>query len=161
MASFPGSSDYGAASDPQSTFAITKATPTVTVTDGGGGYNGSAFPASASVAGDSEVPAAALENALPSLAYYTGASASGASSSAAPIGPGTFTVVASFSGSQDYSSGSSQTTFTIHNGSLVAFQETQIQADSAFVFNVIVENANGTLDTAFSGSLLEPGQQSE
>ena len=54
-ATFPGSADYAPATT-QATFTIGQATPTVLVTDAGGVYHGSSFPASASVAGASGVP---------------------------------------------------------------------------------------------------------
>ena len=50
LADFGGSADYSAA-EALANFGISQATPTLSVSDPGGTYNGSAFPASATVAG--------------------------------------------------------------------------------------------------------------
>ena len=49
----------------------------------------------------------------PSLTYYSGTSATGTALSGAPTTAGTYTVLASFAGSTDYTSGTASTTFTI------------------------------------------------
>ena len=96
------------------TITIGKATPVVSVKDPGGTYNGSPFPATALVQGVFGSSNASLENVTPTLAYYVGATATGTSSTTAPIKAGTYTVVATFAGSWDYSAAqSSPTTFTI------------------------------------------------
>jgi hypothetical protein len=107
---------------------ISPATPTVSVSDAGGTYNGNAFAATDSVAGvvagvDS-TPASTLEGVAPTLTYYQGAYttlvalntaiAGGLTgSSTAPGVAGSYTVVASFAGSTDYSSGQALATFSI------------------------------------------------
>ncbi len=114
LASFAGSTDYtsGTAS---TTFTISKATPSVNVTDSGGTYNGSAYTATDSVAGvgSQSTASPSLESVTPSLTYYSGASVTGSGSSAAPTTVGTYTVLASFAGSTDYTTGTASTTFTI------------------------------------------------
>ena len=96
-----------AATSLQLTF--TAATPLVTVGDAGGTFTGSTFPATALVAG-----ASSLEGVAPTLAYYAGSAATGAPLPDAPSVAGTYTVVASFAGSADYTSAtSSNVTFTI------------------------------------------------
>jgi sugar lactone lactonase YvrE len=97
--------------------AVTQATPTLAVTDAGGFYTGSPYPAADTVAGvvnglDS-TPSPSLESVTPSLAYYTGTSATGTALSGVPTTAGTYTVLASFAGSSDYTSGTASTTFTI------------------------------------------------
>ncbi|MHB1556630.1 MAG: beta strand repeat-containing protein, partial [Isosphaeraceae bacterium] len=92
---------------------VNPATPTVSVSDSGGTYNGSAFDATDSVAGLSGVGASTLEGVGLTLTYYTGSTATGTPLSGAPSTAGTYTVVAAFAGSTDYTSGSAQTTFTI------------------------------------------------
>ena len=69
LATFPGSTDY-AATSVQVNFTITPATPTVAVVDAGGTYSGTAFVASATVAGVSGNAGATLEGIAPSLSYY-------------------------------------------------------------------------------------------
>jgi RHS repeat-associated protein len=93
---------------------VRQAIPTVSVTDAGGTYNGSPFPATATVAGVNGSPAASLEGISPALTYYVGSAVSGSSSSTAPSAVGTYTVVASFAGSTDYlAAQSNPVTFTI------------------------------------------------
>jgi uncharacterized repeat protein (TIGR03803 family) len=105
-------------------FTIAQATPTVAVSDAGGTYNGSAFPATDSVAGVNGVAASTLENVGLTLTYYQGSYSTLAAldaavaggltgSSTAPTGAGSYTVVASFAGSADYSSGTALATFSI------------------------------------------------
>ena len=103
VANFAGSTDFTAASSAPVTFSITQATPTVTVSDAGGTFNGtSSFPATALVNG-----AASLEGVTPTLAYYVGTTATGTSTSTAPTTAGTYTVVANFAGSTSYVAASS------------------------------------------------------
>jgi RHS repeat-associated protein len=123
-ASFPGSADYASASS-STTFTIQQAAPTVQVTDAGGSYSGAAFPASDSVAGVvagvDTTPASSLEGVSPTLAYYGGtfttlAALDAANPSALPGAPsaaGSYTAVASFPGSPDYTSARALATFTI------------------------------------------------
>jgi Ca2+-binding RTX toxin-like protein len=99
------------------TLTIARATPSVAVTAAGGTYNGQPYPATATVAGvvpgvDS-TPAASLEGVSPTFTYYAGSTASGTPLVGAPTGAGTYTVVASFAGSADYTAASDSTTFTI------------------------------------------------
>jgi hypothetical protein len=87
-----------------SSLTVEKAKPTVTVTDSGGTYNAAAFPAKATVTGVGGSPASSLEGISPTLIYYSGSGTSGASlGSTPPIASGTYSVVASFPGSTDYS----------------------------------------------------------
>ena len=70
VASFAGSTDYNPTSASVS-FAIAPASPTVTVTDAGGVYDGKAFAAKATVAGVSGGAAARLQGVKPTLTYYS------------------------------------------------------------------------------------------
>ena len=103
VASFAGSADYTAAQSTPLTFAIGQATPIVTVADAGGTFTGQPFPATASVSGVGTTPAASLENVAPTLTYY----ASGTPLESVPTAAGTYTVVASFAGSADYTAAQS------------------------------------------------------
>ena len=80
----------------------------------------SPFPASVMIGGTGEDNSAAtsLEGATPTLTYYDGSSTLGAVlGSTPPSAVGTYTVVASFAGTADYSSvQSSPVTFTISAG---------------------------------------------
>jgi uncharacterized repeat protein (TIGR01451 family) len=107
---------------------VTQAPPTISVSDASNPYSGNFFSATDSVAGvvagvDS-TPASTLEGVAPTLTYYQGTYATLAAlntalaggltgSSTAPTQAGSYTVVASFAGSTDYTGGSAQTTFTI------------------------------------------------
>jgi hypothetical protein len=98
-------------------FAITKATPTVTVSDAGGTANGNPFPATGTVTGVSGTPGTALENVGLTFTYYLGTGTAGANlGPSAPSSAGTYTVVATFAGSADYFGASAQTTFIIKAG---------------------------------------------
>jgi MBG domain (YGX type)/Bacterial Ig-like domain (group 3) len=103
------------------TEVVGKAAPTITVADMGGTYSGNAFDATDTVAGVianvDTTPAASLEGVTPTLTYYVGTVVVGTGSSGAPVGAGTYTVVASFAGSADYASASNQATFTIGQAS--------------------------------------------
>ena len=116
VANFAGSIDYASGST-NSTFTIAQASPSITLSDGGGTFRGSAFPATATVAGvvsgiDS-MPASSLEGITPSLSYYAGSAATGSPLSGAPTTVGEYTVVANFAGSSDYVAGTSNLTFAI------------------------------------------------
>src|SRR5262249_9970537 len=85
--------------------AITKATPTVAVTDAGGTYKGKAFPAKATVTGVSGKPHASLEGVATMLSYYSLSDPSNPQLlSGAPTAVGAYEVDAIFAGSGDYSS---------------------------------------------------------
>ena len=109
VANFAGSTDFKSATSTPATFTISQATPTVTVSDAGGTYSGSAFPASGAVNGGGS-----LESVTPTLTYYAGSTATGTALSGAPSVAGTYTVVANFAGSTDFKSATSTpATFTI------------------------------------------------
>ncbi len=115
--SYAGDANFNAAST-TSTVTVSKATPTVNVTDGGGAYDGFASPARATVTGVSGPAASSLEGITPMPLYYAGTTASGTPLSGAPIDAGTYTVVARFAGSADYSAAqSAPVTFTIGRAS--------------------------------------------
>jgi len=66
--------------------------------------------------------AATLEGVAPTFTYYAGSSATGTPLSGAPVKAGTYTVIASFPGSADYTSAvSSPVTFTISPGAVASF----------------------------------------
>ena len=109
VANFASSADYTSTASTPDVFTISQATPSVTVSDAGGTYSGSAFPATPLVNGGSS-----LEGVTPTLNYYAGSTATGTAVFGAPSSLGTYTVVASFAGSTDYTSATSTpATFTI------------------------------------------------
>jgi hypothetical protein len=94
------------------------ATPTVSVSDAGGTYNGNPFPASATVTGISGPPDSTLEGVSLTLTYYSGTYTlnnppSSGGSSTAPAQAGSYTVVACFAGSTDYSAARALADFSI------------------------------------------------
>jgi hypothetical protein len=117
------SGQFAPASDSSQALTVTPATPTASVADAGGTYNGSAFAATATVAGVDNTPAATLEGVAPTLSYYRGSYTSlgqlaGLTPLAgAPVQAGAYTVLASFAGSADYSGGQALTSFTIAQAS--------------------------------------------
>ena len=62
----------------------TDTTPTVSVSEAGGTYNGSAFSATATVAGANGVAGSSLEGVGPTLLYYVGSDTTGTSSATRP-----------------------------------------------------------------------------
>ncbi len=108
VASFPGSADYSAATSLPVTVMIGKATPTVNISAASGTYNGTAFGAVSTVAGVSGKAASALETVGLTTVYYAGSTATGTPLASAPIGAGTYTAVASFAGSANYTGNTSQ-----------------------------------------------------
>jgi hypothetical protein len=96
-------------------FTITAAPPKVTVSDAGGTYTGHPFPAMGTVAGVSGSPGSTLEGVGLTFTYYVGSGTAGTKlGSSAPSNVGTYTVVATFAGSTDYTSASARATFTIN-----------------------------------------------
>ena len=92
-----------------------------------GTYNGSAFAATVTVTGVSGVPGSSLEGVSPTLLYYAGSDTSGTGSASAPVDVGTYTVVASFAGSTDYSAAQSQpVTFTIAQAPLTITADNKV-----------------------------------
>jgi hypothetical protein len=152
VASFAGSTDYSS-SQALANFTIAQASPTVFVSDAGGTYNGSAFPATALVwgvvAGVDSTPASTLEGVTPTLTYYQGsyttlaalntALAGGLTgSTTAPTSAGSYTVAASFPGSTDYASSSSS---ALANFSIA-------RANASFVITAYAVTYDGTAHTA-------------
>lgn len=83
------------------TFTIGKATPTVSVNWTTWTFDGTAHPASGSVTG---VGGAAL--GTPTFTYYSGTGTSGTPLAGAPSGVGTYTVLAGFAGTSNYTAAS-------------------------------------------------------
>ena len=81
--------------------------PILKVADAGGRFDGSPFPASATIAGvvaGVDTPASSLDNVTPTLTYYDGSGIAGTSlGPTPPSAPGTYTVVAAFPSNVDYS----------------------------------------------------------
>ena len=92
-------------------------TPVVTVTDADGTYNGTTFAATTTVTSISGSAASSLEGVSPTLTYYAGSSPTGTALSGAPTNVGTYTVLATFAGSADYTPASASATFTIGQAS--------------------------------------------
>jgi len=73
--------------------------PTMTVTDAGGVYTGSPYPATALLSAPGVTNATSLEGVSPTLAYYN---SSNTELSGAPTAPGSYTVIGTFPGSTHY-----------------------------------------------------------
>jgi RHS repeat-associated protein len=138
--------DYSDTESAPVTFTIDQATPGVMVTDAGGVFNGSSFPATATIAGvvsgADNTPGSSLEGVPLVLSYYVGTNIAGTPLSGAPSAAGSYTVVALFAGSQDYEGTSNQTSFVI----------------SQATPNVVATDAGGTYDgNAFPASATATG----
>jgi hypothetical protein len=100
---------------------INKANPQVTVAGGTFNYDGQAHPATGTVTGVFN------ENlGTPTFAYYAGTNTSGTPLASAPVEAGTYTVVASFAGNNNYNSASKTVTITIVRGTVQSGQTATI-----------------------------------
>jgi hypothetical protein len=108
------------------------AAPSVTASDPGGTYNGSAFPATATVTGIDGIAGSSLEGVSPTLLYYVGSDTSGTGSTSAPVSAGTYTVVASFAGSAGYTAAKSQPVkFNVTPATLTITADNKFKSDGA------------------------------
>jgi len=113
LATFAGSADYSSGCA-LATFTITAARPSLSVIDASGIYTGRPFTAIAKVNGGTT-----LDGVGVTLHYYSGSYTSPSQLvgrtplTSAPSAIGTYTVVATFAGCADYSSGCALATFTI------------------------------------------------
>ena len=88
--------------------------PTVMVSNAGGTYTGLPFPATAAVAGTDGVFGPSLEGVSPTVTYYVGSTVNNSGFPTAPTAAGTYTAVAYFAGSADYTAAQSDpVVFTI------------------------------------------------
>ena len=151
-ASYSGDASFvpGSAS---SVVVISKAAPNVNVHDASGTYTGSGFAATAAITGINGVAGGSLEGTGLTLSYFNGAfttvsQLSGLTgSTAAPSTPGSYTVLASFAGSQDYTAATALTSFTI-----IAVGQTI--AGDVYVLN---QTASGALTMSGNASLVVAG----
>ena len=90
---YAGDANYTAATGAPVSFTINHAAATVSVTDAGGTFNGSTYPATATVNGTTS-----LEGFTPTITYYAGTAATGTPLTGAPSMAGTYTTAASFAG---------------------------------------------------------------
>ena len=156
VATFPGSADYTAAQSSPLTFIINQAMPTLTLSDAGGTFNGLAFAGTSLVSGTNAVAASMLEGVSPSFIYYEGSSASGTGSTTAPTSAGTYTVVATFPGSADYTAvQNGPLTFTINKATptLTPSDGGGTFNGSAFAATALVSGVVNGVDTTPAGNL--------
>jgi Bacterial Ig domain/YDG domain/Bacterial cadherin-like domain len=113
---------FGATATGTITITVDKGTPILNLTDSGGTYNGSPYPATATIAGVvpgvDDTPGASLEGVGLTLTYFAGFDTTGSALSGAPSKAGTYTVQVSFSGSTNYTAAERQLTFTISRAPL-------------------------------------------
>ena len=158
LASFPGSADYAAATA-LANFSISQATPTVAVADAGGTYSGTAFGATATVAGVSGSAGASLEGVAPSLSYYAGTYTSAGqltgltAMSGAPIASGSYTVLADFVGSADYAAATAMADFSITQATptLAVADASGAYSGTAFVASATVTGVSGNAGATLEG----------
>ena len=150
---------------------VAQTTPSLVVTDAGGTYDSSPFAATATIAGTitgvDDSPASSLQGVTPTVTYYVGSGTSGTELSGAPTTAGTYTVLASFAGSTDYTSATDQTTFTIGQATPTitwnnppdifvgtALDDTQLDATANTAGSFVYTPAAGTVLAAGSGQTL-------
>jgi hypothetical protein len=108
VAVFNGSTNY-LPTYTHTTFTLTQATPSISISATGGTYNGNSFAASATVTGISGVPTTGLDGVPVTIIYYL----NGQASTTAPTQAGYYWAVAIFNGSTNYTATYTHTTFTI------------------------------------------------
>jgi autotransporter-associated beta strand protein len=120
-------------------------TPTLTVTDAGGTFSGSALPATATFTGPGITTAVStLEGVSPTFTYYSGTTATGTGTSTAPSAAGTYTVVGSFAGSADYAAVvSAPVTFSIVAADNLVFSVQPRNSSAGQIGRVVVQIENG------------------
>jgi hypothetical protein len=100
---------YNAAPDVAQSLTIAKATPTVMVSDAGGNFTGSAYPATGSVTGVNKT-----DLGTPTFQYYLASDTLFANPlPGAPTKVGSYVVVASYAATANYASASASTSFSI------------------------------------------------
>ena len=149
VATFPGSTDYTSASQ-SVTFTISQATPTVAVSDAGGSYNSDPFPATETVTDVNGNTAASLEGVTPTLAYFDN---NGSQLGTAPTQAGAYSVVATFPGSNDYTSASQSVSFTIGQAtpSVSVSVSSGTYTGSPFTATATVTDVNGNTAGSLEG----------
>jgi hypothetical protein len=103
------------------TLTAIKVLPQVSVSDTGGTYNGSAFPATATVTGDSGTPGSSLEGVGLTLDYQqldSNGNVIADLGSNAPVNAGSYQVIATYAGDANHTASSSSATFTIAQATL-------------------------------------------
>jgi hypothetical protein len=107
---YTATDQYGGSSTGTATITLTPVAPTVNVTDVGGPYTGATYPATPTVAGIDNSPGIALQGVSPTLQYFD---ANNNLLSGPPTQGGSYSVVATFAGSTDYTPASNTASFTI------------------------------------------------
>ena len=137
------------------TLTVTPATPTLSLSAPGGTFDGSPFAASVTVAGSGNdaTPAASLDDIAPVLTYYLGSCTLGTSlGSIPPADPGTYTVLATFPGTNDYTATQSAPV-TFATGMGVPTIALASSADSAVVGQAVTLVATVTAAGTPSGTV--------
>ncbi|HEV8000709.1 MAG TPA: PhoPQ-activated protein PqaA family protein, partial [Planctomycetaceae bacterium] len=108
QAVFAGSQDYQPNNSVVARFVIAQDRATITLTDAGGPYNDTPYPATASIAGVvtgvDNTAGSSLEGVPLQIIYFAGPNATGGILSGPPTQAGQYTVRAQFAGSTDYES---------------------------------------------------------
>jgi hypothetical protein len=130
---------------------VSKATPTLTINANGGVMNGSPFSATAQVSGINGIETSSLESVSPIITYHRGSSAAGPILASAPTQIGTYTAVATFAGSADYTGAIQAITYSIlSNANRLVFVGTPSSAVAGAkfsTFTVQLQNAYGNIIT--------------
>jgi hypothetical protein len=149
VANFSGDTDYsGASSTNSATFTIGQATPIVTaIPPASGPFTGNPFTATATVTG---VGGATISDGTVTFTYKQGGTTLGS----APTAPGTYSVVANFSGDTDYLAASSTNSATFTIGQATPIVTAIPPASGPFTGNPF--NATATV-TGVGGATISDG----
>jgi fibronectin-binding autotransporter adhesin len=89
-------------------------TPTISISDAGGTFTGSPFPATVTLSALGLTPGSTLDGISPTVTYSLGSTVSGTGATTAPSAVGTYTAVANFAGDTNYAAvQSTPVTFSI------------------------------------------------
>jgi hypothetical protein len=149
---FSGSANY-AATYAQTTFTIAKATPTITISDAGGTYNGKPFAATTTMTDVNGSTVKSLDGVSMTVTYYL----NGQASTTPPTQAGSYDVVAVFNGSANYTDNYVSTTFTIAKATpTVSISDAGgVHGNHAFAATASIAGANGQQVTSLDGVSLE------
>ena len=148
QASYTGSTDYSAMTQ-TATYTIAPATPTVAInTPVGAVYDAAPQGATATVTGIT----GGVDPGPATLTYFAGTDTTGTPLPGAPTDAGTYTVLASYAGANDYTTASNTATYTI----ALATPTVSITAPNSAVYDALAQGATvnviGVTGGADSGS---------
>lgn len=152
VANFAGSTSYQPASA-SATFTIAKANPAIAIADPSATYDGAAHGASAIVTGVGATSGTTLDGASLSFTYYAGSTPTGTPLAGPPSAAGTYTVVATFPGSTNYTNATASRSYTISRASpsLIVTNSGGVYSGNPTNTAWTITGVNGTASASLEG----------